>query len=317
MAVLNPYSTGRTVYRGTSYAPTRGTVNPSGYVDRELRSKLAQAALRRRGLKKPPVQKLQQPQQMIIDSPMLTPTGQILPQNPNDPTRGRGTIPTPGGFPNRNLPGGLTKEIPGVDPNDPTRGRGTIPTPSIPPLDWANLPFDPEIANQRNKLERQKVDFESELAAKLATLEQERGTSLRTTEMEQPQKLKRALEEFAARGMAQSGGYGVRVGEENDAFSRLKSAIEAGYTGGKNTLETAKNQFSRNYTENLNDLFMQAARNAATKAGELDLDAYLAKLRGGGKKTFPPTTPKKVVIGRIPNLPKKKIKVPPKPKVRR
>jgi len=62
------------------------------------------------------------------------PTKEIPGVDPNDPTRGRGTIPTPGGFPFPKRRGGTiggapTKKIPGVDPNDPTRGRGTIPSP--------------------------------------------------------------------------------------------------------------------------------------------------------------------------------------------
>lgn len=50
---VQDYSVGRRVYNGASNAPTRGTVDPSGYIDRELnkpsqsRSGLAAAALRR------------------------------------------------------------------------------------------------------------------------------------------------------------------------------------------------------------------------------------------------------------------------------
>jgi hypothetical protein len=56
---MNPYLTGNPVYRGASNAPTRGTVDPMGYINRSLaspvggdgmsdkRSGLAQAALMR------------------------------------------------------------------------------------------------------------------------------------------------------------------------------------------------------------------------------------------------------------------------------
>jgi len=70
---VNPYLTGNRIYRGASNAPTRGTVDPMGYIDRSLasavggdgqsdqRSGLAQAAMQRiQGMNSQP--QLPQPQ---------------------------------------------------------------------------------------------------------------------------------------------------------------------------------------------------------------------------------------------------------------
>jgi murein L,D-transpeptidase YcbB/YkuD len=45
--MINPYLIGKNVYRAGSPAPTVGTVDPMGYVDREQRSRLAQQILNR------------------------------------------------------------------------------------------------------------------------------------------------------------------------------------------------------------------------------------------------------------------------------
>lgn len=48
--MFNRFAAGRKVYANGSYAPTRGTVNPKGYIKRELKKK----ARARAGLKPVP-----------------------------------------------------------------------------------------------------------------------------------------------------------------------------------------------------------------------------------------------------------------------
>lgn len=112
------YSVGRRVYNGASNAPTRGTVDPSGYIDRELnkpsqsRSGLAAAALRRVNGGQPPAQAqtpppaggmqagptqppvgdpiMQQPMQGPPSPLMMSPTGKI--------SASASMFPSPGGM---------------------------------------------------------------------------------------------------------------------------------------------------------------------------------------------------------------------------
>lgn len=42
--MFNRFAAGRKVYGNGSYAPTRGTVNPSGYVKRELKKRAKKKA---------------------------------------------------------------------------------------------------------------------------------------------------------------------------------------------------------------------------------------------------------------------------------
>src|SRR5690349_9290519 len=100
---MNPadYLVGRPVYRAASNAPTRGTVDPMGYIDRQLnsrsfaspvggdgfsdkRSGLAQAALQRlqQGQGSPQSQPQGMPQGSIPGGPIgyiVSPTGRLIP----------------------------------------------------------------------------------------------------------------------------------------------------------------------------------------------------------------------------------------------
>lgn len=104
---MNPYLTGNPVYRGASNAPTRGTVDPMGYINRSLaspvggdgmsdkRSGLAQAALMR--LQGMPASgggnSQQQPPpphpETVPNAPLpnlgftVSPTGQLIPTHPD------------------------------------------------------------------------------------------------------------------------------------------------------------------------------------------------------------------------------------------
>lgn len=94
MASENSYLGGDPVYRGGSSAPTMGTVDPMGYINRELnkpsqtRSGIAQAALSR--LQVPE----QQPNQAAPSTPVdpnstlnfvISPTGQLIPAPTGNP----------------------------------------------------------------------------------------------------------------------------------------------------------------------------------------------------------------------------------------
>jgi len=100
---VNPYLAGNRVYRGASNAPTRGTVDPMGYINRSLasavggdgqsdqRSGLAQAAMQRiQGLNsQPQLPQAQPPHPEIVpyaDAPIgftISPTGQRVPIHPD------------------------------------------------------------------------------------------------------------------------------------------------------------------------------------------------------------------------------------------
>jgi hypothetical protein len=106
---VNPYLMGNPVYRGASNAPTRGTVDPMGYINRSLaspvggdgmsdkRSGLAQAALMRlQGMQAPNGGgggNSQQPPpphpETVPNAPLpnlgftVSPTGQLIPTHPD------------------------------------------------------------------------------------------------------------------------------------------------------------------------------------------------------------------------------------------
>lgn len=103
MTTASTYQVGRPIYRASSNAPTRGTVNPMGYIDRNLgmspvgrdgmsdkRSGLAAAALQRlqQGPQQSqsPQQQPEQPGRPPMQSPdmgyTVSATGQLIPNHP-------------------------------------------------------------------------------------------------------------------------------------------------------------------------------------------------------------------------------------------
>lgn len=119
---MNPYLAGNPIYRGASNAPTRGTVDPMGYINRSLaspvggdgmsdkRSGLAQAALMRlQGMQASGGQGGQQQEppplhpETIPNAPLpnlgftVSPTGQLISTHPNPAGQTLGAVSGMGG----------------------------------------------------------------------------------------------------------------------------------------------------------------------------------------------------------------------------
>lgn len=97
---MNPYLVGNRIYRGASNAPTRGTVDPMGYIDRSLaspvggdgmsdkRSGLAQAAMARlqgggQQNQPPPLHPEATPNAPVSLGFTVSRTGQLIPNHPD------------------------------------------------------------------------------------------------------------------------------------------------------------------------------------------------------------------------------------------
>lgn len=74
MASENPYLAGKPVYNGGSNAPTHGTVDPMGYIEREIN----QPSQKRSGLAQAALQKLQVPPQDPATAAPITPMGKTI-----------------------------------------------------------------------------------------------------------------------------------------------------------------------------------------------------------------------------------------------
>ena len=249
------YSVGNRVYKGASSAPTRGTVDPMGYVERSLnnpsqsRSGLAQAALRR-----------MKPGGAVTG--LAQATSQVDARNkpqgaPGQQATGGSAAPTPGmGGP----PSLAVTDIGKLRPQLPGASQG-----------GTSLPFDPEAADAQQNLQGQKNRFESDATAEGQRIEREYGSQRRDIEDQQPEDARRLLEGYAGRGLAYSSGYSYDQADQQGQYSNLMSELEQGRTGGLADLLRQRGLFNDDYAGRLQSIQTAAARRLADQAGDLNL----------------------------------------------
>ena len=250
---LQSYSVGNRVYNGASSAPTRGTVDPMGYVERSLnnpsssRSGLAEAALRR--MKGGVDGVAQSGSQVGYD--WRNPQGQGQAQQGQQGMGQSGM----GGPPSL-----AVTDIGKLRPQMPGASQGAT-----------GLPFDPEAADAQQDLQGQKNRFESDATSEGQRIEREYGSQRRSVEDQQPGAAKNLLENYAGRGMAYSSGYSYDQADQQGQYANLLGELEQGRTGGLADLLRQRGLFNDDYAGRLQSIQSAAARRLANQAGDLGL----------------------------------------------
>jgi hypothetical protein len=290
---FNPYTVGRRVYNSGSYAPTQGTVNPAGYVERELnkpasgfshmpsqsRSGLAGAALQRIR-----DQKLigQDRTGSIATAPLNSRTGpqpgssvgSIL----NDPrfkniTRG-------GSQAYRDTQNGGVGRFPSVGSNssgqlytNPVAKPVPISSnPQQPELRKEDaLPYDPIAADSQAEGLDQYNQLLNMLLEREQALEQDWTVNTRDIELQRPEAFRNLLNSFAGRGMSFSSGYGQEFGETEGEFARALGDLLNWRNMGREGIGRQRAEGSRSYNKLLERIQREAARRLAEQAGDLGL----------------------------------------------
>lgn len=292
------YSVGNRVYRGGSSAPTQGTVDPMGYIDRELnnmasqqRSGLAAAALRRLS----PIQRAQQGSRQLRgrDDYTLKPP----PGSPNSGAYGL-DVDTRSG-PSRGI--GVTNALdsalnPRLNPHGqaPSLQMSAIGKLQVPNLSASaggtGLPFDPEAADAQQGLMSMKNRFELEATEAQQALERDYVTQRRSVENAIPDERRRLLENYAGRGLAYSSGYAHDTGSLESQYANLLAELEGGKTEGLANLLRQRGMFNEEWATRLQAIQAAAARRLAAQAGDLGLGGadttntdILDNLFGGGQ----------------------------------
>lgn len=304
---LSSYLAGNRIYRGASNAPTRGTVDPMGYVERSLnnpsqrRSGLASAALRRLQPTGPGEQPGTASPGGISDRFGRQRTQQLT----NNP-RTAGGSPV-GGAISGGGGSGLNYGGSGGQVGPPrltVDGIGKL-KPQLPnPMGSASqgatsLPFDAEAADAQVSLQAQKNRFESDATAEQGRIEREYVNQRRDVEDEMPEQQRRLLENYAGRGLAYSSGYAYDQGDQKSQYARLLAELEQGKTGGIADLLRQRGQFNDEWSGRLQAIQQAAARRLAEQAGDLGLggevpgsnEAVMDDLFGGGGGAPAPQAP--------------------------
>lgn len=243
------YSRGNPVYNGGSSAPTQGTVDPMGYIDRSLnqpsqqRSGLAQAALQRLSSSVPP-----------------------NPANANGPN-------APGGTSWVGSSGSGTPVTHQVTPTGQLVPGAPLPAsapPASAPNDTSN-PYDAVEGAAQQRLLAGRNSYLHNEQVQRQNLEENFTNQNRAANIQHPIDLMHLLNQFSGRGMAYSSGYGYGVGQENDKFANLLAQYERSHTSGLNNLTTGENDYNANYAAQLQELRAAAVARLAGKAGDLGL----------------------------------------------
>jgi hypothetical protein len=189
------YLTGARVYNGGMNNPHSGTLDPSGYINREMkkrqssrRSGLAETALR-----------LQQHRMQNVDA---RPTATTPVHRISTATHTIQPSAT-----------GQYQAIPQTQLVDPNASNNV-------------LPFDAQSAAQQILLQKQNDDFLNNLTQQRQQLASDITTKERNVDIEAPGHFRNVLNNFASRGMANSSGYGYQYGVTANDIANQKADLE-------------------------------------------------------------------------------------------
>lgn len=253
------YAVGNRLYKGATSAPTRGRVDPTGYIDRELnnvasRSGIAASALRRMG----------SPAQSSQPQPSSGPTQAA----PTSMTGQSGQIKSLGGGLGGSQGFGASQS--GLGGSLRVSPVGKLTPPKL--KSTTDLPFDPEKADAENDLRGQKDQFAYEANRARNNLERDYTMGKRQVAEEQPNNQRRLLENYAGRGMAYSSGYNYDQGELGRQYANQLGELESGRSGGLADLLQQEGMFNNQYGQRMSAIQAAAARRAAEQAAEIELE---------------------------------------------
>lgn len=254
----NRYATGDKVYGGIGGpgAPTQGTVDPTGYVDRERRSGLAAAALQRTasgGLDGAP-----QAGQVAMGSgyaprPTVSPVGKITP------------APV---IPNQTYNPALNTQTP-VGSATPV----VAPAASWAPMSNSQyaLPFDYQGSIDMINANKSYGDLINQLIMERQNAQSSYARGMHQLDVTQPTDERNLLNNYGSRGLAHGSGYGVAYGNLENQYADQRS-------NAANDLAQALQQAAMQQTQGYNNLqwttsaIQQAiAQRLAAQAGTLGL----------------------------------------------
>lgn len=232
------YAVGNRIYRGASSAPTRGTVDPMGYIERSLmdsRSGLAEAALRR----------------LQPGAQQSSPSG-ATPQS-----AGYGTpAPAPAQY-----GGAFLAPRPITAPAVSMTGK----------ISTAGIPYEAGAADSMERLFDERNNAMMQLLQKEQQTNRDYVVQARDVDRARPDMLRNLLNSFAGRGMARSSGYGMGVGQVENQVANLLAELMQKRTGALNQVAEGRRDTERGYNLGLTEAQKAAVRRLAQQAGTLGL----------------------------------------------
>jgi hypothetical protein len=266
--------TGKRVYRMSSYAPTRGTNNPKGYVERELRNRTKPQKVQ----KQLPQKRAEPIQKKIAGTHGVSKVG----KDGQSDTRS-GLAASTLNKPNRR------RRRRSINDSFQKFNRAPLTTPRYKPIainsnGRLDLPFD--YAAGQGALERQQEANSNLLDLQRQT--QEHATSylqqMRNSQQNYGQVRRQTLNSNAARGSAFSSAYGTAVGRNATDYNNQVNDLNADNTLFNNGVAAQRNDITAGLNDFLRQQALQRGVALGSKAGTLGFGK--AKVRNAlGKKT--------------------------------
>lgn len=237
------YLVGNRVYNGGTNSPNSGTLNPSGYIERELKKKTA--STRRSGLAATALRMQQNSGSKI---PAIRNIAQ-LPPTPTNPT----VVSNPQG---RLILSEKTPVTPATP--DPTSPNNV-------------LPYDPQTAAQQLLLQKQEQDYLNNLQVQRQQLAEGITTKQREIDLNAPGQFRNLLNNYAGRGMAYSSGYGYQYGQTEADIERQRADLLRQLQEGNAGFDSNQQSSMDDYQLALAQLMNQNAESSSQDAGNLGL----------------------------------------------
>lgn len=264
------YSAGKKVYNGGSNAATRGTVDPMGYINRELNKVAAPiktSAQLETERKMREYAKLKNggktPQQMATEAKMRA-------QGPSQSRSGLASTAL-NRLPSRTTTGpGMPTPAPVGSPVSFSPTGQIIPT-YRPPTPVQSLPYDAGFNDDSQSLLENLTQNQNNLTKQKSDLEREYTVDRSTVEKQLPDMLRNVLNSFSGRGLAFSSAYGNKVGETQNEVANTISQIESNRARSNSDIEGMQANLQSGYQTALSKAQQAAARRSAEQAGSLNM----------------------------------------------
>lgn len=293
---MDRYLSGNRVYRHGSHAPTIGTVDPQGYVERELRKRMFDTSQTRSGLAQAALQRLR-------GGTMQPPQRQPMPWNPGGGGPGiqRQPMPAPSGT---FSPGGGGATAPGLTgsqaalqariaavkaehaaeqqqqqaalkakmasrPQVSPTGKIKKPTPVAPKPKPTALPWDMDAMQQKIDAGDQWGQLRNALLAARQGTEHQFSSGMHELDTQQPGEERGLLNDFGGRGLAFGSGYGMGVGNLQNKFAGLRAALQNARNDSLTDIQNQYTQGSSTYNKTLAAIQQALAQRLSKRAGSL------------------------------------------------
>lgn len=233
----NPYAAGYQIYGGGSNAATSGTVDPLGYITREL-------------------EKRRTAYQGGTDGQSDTRSGLAATALAKSPTAPAGSVPQ------------AMDSAAASQQFYSMIGAGPTGQLQYPQLD---LPFDLDLANERAGELNSFNQSSQESIQGIQNAAQNRLLQTRQLDDQRPDILRQLLNNFAGRGMALSSGYGTEVVDTENEINNMRAGIESEYNGALQNITNQGLSSKNSFLQRLMGLGSTQADRTAQRAADLQL----------------------------------------------